>query len=67
VQLNVREWGAGERWALLIHGVAADANGWGSFTERREKQVSAWRPAALRHACVDGTPLLTAARRRGRR
>lgn len=31
MKLNVREWGSGDRVALLIHGITSDANGWWRF------------------------------------
>ncbi len=34
MRLHVREWGAGQRWALLIHGVSADSLGWAAFAEQ---------------------------------
>ena len=33
MQLHIRSWGSGERWALLIHGVSADSLGWAEFAE----------------------------------
>jgi len=34
MRLHTREWGAGERVAVLIHGISADAGAWSGFAER---------------------------------